>query len=197
MIIVITGTPGVGKTEVSQILSKRLNAVHLDLNKIAKEGQLTLGIDKEKKSLIADLDRLSDRVQVLIKKSSRDLIIEGHYASDIVPPNLASYVFVLRKDPDTLKADLKRKGFKGQKVSENVAAEILGLCLSDTVDAYGLKKVCEIDTTSKRVVSIIEEIMLVLDGEEKPSVGKVDWLSKLEKEGRLEKFMEYSSTTNR
>ena len=194
MIIVITGTLGVGKTEVSQILSKRLNAVHLDLNKIAKEEQLTLGIDKEKKSLIADLNRLSDRVQDLIKKSPRDVIIEGHYASDVVPPNLASYVFVLRKDPDTLKADLQRKGFKGQKISENVAAEVLGICLSDAVNTYGLKKVCEIDTTSKRVENIIEEIMSVLDGEEKPSVGKVDWLGKLEQEGRLEKFMEYSST---
>ena len=194
MIIVITGTLGVGKTEVSQILSKRLNAVHLDLNKIAKEEQLTLGIDKERKSLIADLNRLSDRVEGLIKKSSGDVIIEGHYASDVVPPNLASYIFVLRKDPDTLKADLQRKGFKGQKISENVAAEILGVCLSDAVNTYGLKKVCEIDTTSKRVESIIEEIMSVLVGGKKPSVGKVDWLSKLEQEGRLEKFMEYSST---
>lgn len=192
MIIVITGTPGVGKTKVSQILSNRLNAVHLDLSKIAKEERLTLGTDKERKSLIADLDRLSDRVQDLIKKSSRDIIIEGHYASDVIPPNLASYVFVLRKDPDTLKADLKRKGFKGQKLSENVAAEILGVCLSDAVNTYGLKKVCEIDATNKCVESIIEEIMLVSVGEEKPSVGKVDWLNKLEREGRLEIFMEYS-----
>jgi adenylate kinase len=197
MIIVITGTPGVGKTEVSQILSERLDAVHLDLSKIAEEERLTLGIDKERKSLIADLNRLSDRVRALIKESSRDIIIEGHYASDIVPPNFASYVFVLRRDPDTLKADLKRKGFKEQKVSENVAAEILGVCLSDAVNTYGLKKVCEIDTTSKRVESIIEEIVHVLSGKEKPLVGKVDWLSKLEKEGRLEKFMEYLSTTNR
>jgi len=194
MIIVIMGTPGVGKTKVSQILSKRLNAVHLDLSKIAKEEQLTLGIDKERKSLIADLNRLSDRVQDLIKKSLRDVIIEGYYASDVVPPNLASYIFVLRKDPDTLTANLKRKRFKEQKVSENVAAEILGVCLSDAVNTYGLKKVCEIDTTNKRVENIIEEIMSVLVGGKKPSVGKVDWLSKLEQEGRLEKFMEYSST---
>jgi len=190
MIVIITGTPGVGKTKISQILSKRLNAVHLDLNKIAKEEQLTLGIDKERKSLIADLNRLSERVQDLIKKSSRDIIIEGHYASDVVPQNLASYVFVLRKDPDALVTSLKRKGFRGQKISENVAAEILGVCLSDAVDAYGLKNVCEIDTTRKRVGRIIEEMMLVLAAKEKPSIGKVDWLSKLEQEGRLEKFME-------
>lgn len=197
MIIVITGTPSVGKTEVSQILSERLDAVHLDLNKIAKEERLTLGIDKERKSLIVDLNRLSSRVQALIKESSRDIIIEGHYASDVVASDFASYVFVLRKDPDTLKAYLERKGFRGRKVSENIAAEILGVCLLDAVNTYGLKKVCEIDTTNKHVESIIEEIMNVLNGEEKPSVGKVDWLSKLEKEGRLEKFMEYLSTTNR
>jgi len=190
MIIVITGTPGVGKTEVSQLLSKRLNASHLDLNRIVKEEGLTLGIDKERKSQIADLKRLAGRVQELIKESSEDIIIEGHYVSEVVPPKLVSYVFVLRRDPDLLKADLERKEFGKQKASENISAEILGICLSEALNAYGLKRVCEIDTTNKRVESIVEEIIHVLDGEEKPSVGKVDWLGKLEREGRLENLME-------
>ncbi len=190
MIIVVTGTPGLGKTKVSQLLSKRLDALHLDLNRIVREEKLTLGIDEERKSLVADLKRLSGRVQELIKESSKNVIIDGHYASEVVPPKLVSYVFVLRRDPDLLKVDLERKGFGKQKVSENISAEILGVCLSDALNAYGLKRVCEINTTDKCVEGIIEEIILVLDGEEKPSVGKVDWLGKLEREGRLENLME-------
>jgi len=188
--MVITGTPGVGKTEVSQVLSKRLDASHLDLNRIVRGEGLTLGVDEERKSLVADLKRLSGRVQEFIKESSEDIIIEGHYASEVVPPKLVSYVFVLRRDPDLLKADLERKGFGKQKVSENISAEILGVCLSDALNAYGLKRVCEIDTTNKRVEGIVEEIIHVLDGEEKPSVGKVDWLGKLEREGRLKNLTE-------
>ncbi len=192
MIIVITGTPGVGKTRISSILSERLRALHLDLTETVIDEGLILGKDDRRDSLIADLNRLSEKVQEAIEGSSRDVIIEGHYASDVVPPGLTSYVFVLRKDPEALKEDLQRRGFERRKVLENAAAEILDVCLIEAVDVYGLKKVCEIDVTGKRAEDVMEEIMLVLNGKKEPSVGRVDWLSKLEKEGRLEKFMDYS-----
>jgi len=148
-----------------------------------------LGLDEERATFVADLERLSKRVREIICSSTRDVVVEGHYASDVVPSGLASHVFVLRRDPDDLKAKLEERGFKERKVLENVASEALDVCLVNAVDKYGVENVDEIDTSNMSVVEVVEEIGQVLDGRRPMNVGKVDWLAKLEKEGRLEKFL--------
>lgn len=187
-IIVITGTPGVGKTSVSRLLAIHLRALHLNLAKIVEDEGLTIGMDDERGSLIADLDKLSKRVNEILKKALNDVIVEGHFAADVVPGDVVSHVFILRCDPDELKRRLEERGFRERKVLENVAAEILDVCLWDAISMYGRKKACEIDVTEKSIKEIVDEIMAVLNGSKKASVGIVDWLNKLSMEGRLENF---------
>lgn len=190
-VIVITGTPGVGKTATSRLLAERLGALHLDLAKIVEDEGLTLGVDEERGSLIADFERLSERVQSLIEKSSVDVIVDGHYAPLIVSPELVKLAFVLRRQPHALEAELEARGFGGRKVKENVAAEVLDVCLWDAVNIYGLGKVHEIDVTGVTLDEVAEEISRVLEGRERPSVGKADWLSRLDTNGTLESFINW------
>lgn len=188
-VIILTGTPGVGKTSVSRLLSKRLRAVNLDLNKMVKEDNLIIGMDKERETLIVDLDELSKRVNEIIESSSQDVILEGHYASDAVSSDLVSNIFVLRRDPYELKKVLKKRGFRKTKVMENVLAEILDICLFDAVNTYGVEKVCEIDVTDSSVNEVAERILRVIHGLDKTQLGRIDWIRKLEKEGRLDEFI--------
>ncbi len=53
-----------------------------------------------------------------------------------------------------------------------------------------MKKVCEINATDKKAEKIVEEIVAVLEGKKTCIVGRVDWLGRLENEGRLEEFLE-------
>ena len=188
-VIVITGTPGVGKTTISKALATKLNALHLSVGDLVKAENLFLGVDVERQTLIADLKKLTERIKSIIFSSSQDIIVDGHYASDVTPRNLVSYAFVLRRDPDDLKIKLKEKGFKELKILENVTSELLDVCLINTVKNYGTKLVNEIDVSLLTIEGVITEVLTILKGQKKVKVGNVDWLSKLEKNGRLGKLL--------
>jgi adenylate kinase len=183
---VITGTPGVGKTTVSSLLAKKLGAAYLDLGELVKQKRFFSGYDKERNSLIADIKRLSRYVQKTMISSTQDFIIDGHYAADVVPAKKVFLAFVLRCDPQELAERLKKAGSGKREISENVAAEILDICLWDTLARYPSEIVCEIDTTGKEPSQVVKEIEMVLNGEMKATLGNVDWLGKLDREGKLD-----------
>jgi len=179
----------VGKTAVSQFLTSKLKAIHIDLTKLVKQEKLTSGVDKARKTLIADMKKVSERVQDIIKSYEQDIIIDGHYSMNVLPAKNVYLAFVLRRDPEELKKMMEDRGFKNRKLWENIAAEILDVCLWDAVRACGFNKVCEISVTSKTIEEVAEEIVAVLEEKRKCRVGIVDWLGKLEKERRLDEFL--------
>jgi len=188
-IYIVTGTPGVGKSSISKMLASILGARLISISELVKKEGLYTGWDEKRETLIADTDRLSERISEIINAERRTIIIEGHYAVHVVPPEKVDLIFVLRRDPRKLKKTLEDRGYSRRKVMENLAAEILDVCLFDAVDICGVEKVCEIDTTSRSPEEIVDEIILVIKGERKPEVGIVDWLGMLESEGILDDYL--------
>ena len=188
-VILVTGTPGVGKTSISRLLASKLDAVYINLGELVEQESLISGVDKARGTLIADTDRVSKRVQEIIKSSKHDIIVDGHYAVDVVPTKNVHMVFVLRRDPSELKGFMENRGFKERKLWENLAAEILDVCLWDAVSACGSDKVCEIDVSGKKIEDVAEDMILMSEGRKKCRVGIVDWLGKLDGEGRLHEFL--------
>ena len=152
---------------------------------------LQLDVDSERDTVIADLRRLSDRVSNIISESSCDVVVDGHYASEVVSSEVVSYAFVLRIEPDKLRQRLRERGYSERKVLENLASEVLDVCLFDAVARYGVEKVDEIEVTHKDVDEVVEEIIDVLNGRIEAKSGKVDWLGKLEEEDRLSELSTY------
>ena len=188
-IYIVTGTPGVGKSSISKMLASILGARLISIGELVKKEGLYTGWDEKRETLIADTDRLSERISEIINAERRTIIIEGHYAVHVVPPEKVDLIFVLRRDPRKLKKTLEDRGYSRRKVMENLAAEILDVCLFDAVDICGVEKVCEIDTTSRSPEEIVDEIISVIKGERKPEVGIVDWLGMLESEGILDDYL--------
>jgi broad-specificity NMP kinase len=124
------------------------------------------------------------------------VIIDGHYASAIVPKELVRLAIVLRCEPSELLKRLRRKKFSKRKALENVAAEILDSCLIDTIESFGRRRVCEIDTTHKTLNMIVSEALTLLGRENCRCVGKVNWLDQLNATGQPDKLMAFMSSTN-
>lgn len=189
-VIIITGTPGVGKTTISEILATRIGAKMISIGHIVEEERLFIGIDKKREIPIADIDKIKERLIKIISLTEELIIVEGHYSIYVIPQENVQRAFVLRKNPENLNTILRDRGYKEQKIRENLAAEILDVCLYDAVSYLGIEKTCEIDVTGKDITEIVKLIILTLEEKEKCKLGVVDWIEKLENKGKLDFYLQ-------
>ena len=113
-VILITGTPCTGKTTTAKQLAQKLNAQYINLTDYAKTTRLnarrrqtTQNHHNQRKSHATKTRRNHQTHR------KADIIIDGHYAAAVTPPNLATHVFVLRRNPKELKQFMEKCGFEG------------------------------------------------------------------------------------
>jgi adenylate kinase len=189
-VILITGTPCVGKTTVARLLTAKLEALYINLTELATRENLILGKDERRNSIIINENRMRKRISQIIEKSDKNrIVVDGHYAVNVVPNKLVTHVFVLRRDPVELRKLMEQRGFSEQKLTENLAAEILDVCLVDALNLRGQGRICELNATGKEAEKAVKEILDAIKDPRKCCVGIVDWLGKLESEGLLDEYL--------
>ncbi|MFQ5975853.1 MAG: adenylate kinase family protein [Candidatus Hydrothermarchaeales archaeon] len=165
MIILLTGTPGTGKSLVAEILSKRINAQLIPINAIKG---IYSGVDEKRETKIIDMKKLTGKIEDMMEGNA---VIEGHL-SHLLP--FGDIVIVLRTDPKELRKRLEEKGFEKEKTQENLEAEALDVCLIEAFEKH--KTVYEIDTTEKSGEETASDIMAILEGKtDEYRPGKIDW----------------------
>jgi adenylate kinase len=188
-VILVTGTPCVGKTTTSKALAQKLDAQYINLTDYAKTNGLILEEDKERNSLIIDEENMPQKLTETINASENtNIIIDGHYASAVTPTEQVTNVFVLRRDPRELRQFMEKCGYTGSKMWENLQAEIIDVCLSEAVELHA-EKVCELDVTGRSAEEVVGEILDVLEKRKICFFGIVDWLGMLEKEGLTDQYL--------
>ena len=185
----ITGTPGVGKTTISQKLATILDASYINITEIVKEKKLETCIDSDRETLVVDSENVSKIIQETLDKTEGVTIIEGHFVVFVVPKKEVDIVLVLRRDPRELREVLQKRGYHDKKIWENITAEILDVCLVDALSSSESSKVCELDVSGKSIESVIEEVLFLLNNRRECKYGVVDWIGKLESEGQLEEYL--------
>ena len=158
--VIITGTPGTGKTTVTKLLSEK-GWVSYDITSFVKEKSLFLGYDIIRDSLIIDEEQLQKEL-VKEAENHKIIILDGHTAT-LIEDKYVKYCFVLKVDLEILSERLTKRNYSELKVSENLQAEIMESCLTEAYDAYNVSKIHSIETTNKtpeEVVSIIDTILL-------------------------------------
>lgn len=154
-VIVITGTPGTGKTTVTTILQQK-GYFTINLENFARKYDCIAGYDELRQSKIIDTEKLQNILQNYLAAGRGIVIIEGHYA-DIVPEEFVSKCFVLSCPIEVLRPRLEIRGYPAPKIDENIQAEIMKVCWTDALDLYGPAKVTKIDNMP------IEEISDLID----------------------------------
>ena len=189
---VITGSPGVGKHTIAEITAGRINTEIIDINDVAIYNNATgkntnLGLDVDVKRLARLLDKLLN--------TKTNLILVGHLAPYVLKPAGITLVAVLRRSPYELEKTLKKRGYSIDKVRENVASEILGISLYDSLKTFGKSKVVEFDTTSKTPIETADEILAIVQNRRKlkpkPKLIGIDWLNLVSEKGDLARFFKY------
>jgi adenylate kinase len=189
-VILITGTPRVGKTSVARALASKLQAQNVNLTDLAISENLVQGRDKRRGSTIVSPRKMANRISQIIRDSANNsIIIDGHYAAQVVLKKLVTCVFVLRRNPVELRRLMEESGFRGPKLWENLASEILDVCLVDALNAYGPSNVCEIDVSGRTTEETVNDILEVLKDRSTCYVGIVDWIGRLESQGLLDGYL--------
>ena len=171
MRIVLTGTPGTGKSSVGDILRTRgWDAV--EVSAIAREAGLLKDVDERRGSFEIDVDELQEAVDS--RYDRKDIVLVGHLAH-LVSNDLC---IVLRCRPKLLRSRLAERGWPKVKVDENVEAEVLDAILVEALEQDGA--VFEIDTSDMGPSEVADAVLDIVAGKtEKYRPGHIDWSSEV------------------
>jgi adenylate kinase len=189
--VVITGNPGVGKHTCAKFVSEKLgkaklidiNRVILSNNEVALSSNAVNGIGE------IDVKKTEKLILEEIKKA-KDVVIVGHLAPYVIRATGIDLVAVLRRSPYQLAKIFRQRKYTPMKMKENIAAEVLGITLYDSVETFGKERVAELDTTGKTPEDIAKDIVSKLKKSRK-QIGIIDWLSLVYEKGDAQKFLEY------
>jgi adenylate kinase len=184
--LVITGNPGVGKHTSAKIIAEKIGTEIVDINKVAIDNNAIA--KKTDRGLEVNVKRLVSMLAKVLK-TKKDLVLVGHLAPYVLKPAGISMVAVLRRSPYELEKTLKKRGYSMDKVRENLASEILGISLYDSLKTFGKRKVAEFDMTGKKPQQTADEIIAALY--KKPKHVGIDWLALVSEKGDIQKFFEY------
>ncbi|KAK0626680.1 AAA domain-containing protein [Immersiella caudata] len=154
--IIITGTPGVGKTSHAEQLAERTGLKHISINTIVKDRECHEGWDEEYQSWIVDEDKLLDAIEDEVKQGG--CIIDWH-ACDLFPKSWIDLVVVLRVDTATLYDRLTARKYPEVKLQENIDSEIMQVLLDEARESYDEEIVVELQSaTAEEMDSNLERI---------------------------------------
>jgi adenylate kinase len=168
MRVVVTGTPGTGKTTATERLDTDLDVLHL--NEAIDEEGLDAGVDEDRDSVVADFEAIDEWLG-----GRDDVVVESHLAHHFE----ADRVIVLRAHPETIAQRLADRDESDASIDENAESEALDVILTEAVEHHGMDSVYEIDTTDRSVESVVEAIDAVVSGEREPSAGTVSFVDYL------------------
>ncbi len=159
-LIPVGGVPGTGKSSVSKALAKELDCIFLESSEIAIRSYSVRKDYTERDTLLVEkIDGVISFVKDMLKKKC--VILASTYLTELYDELETDipFIVILRTDPRTLLERLSKRNWPRAKVLENVIAEALDSIYNHASDQF-LKDVVEIDTTSKEVSDVVNEIFL-------------------------------------
>lgn len=145
--IIITGTPGCGKSSHAANLVSQLKEPykHFSISDLAKERKCIESYDETLDTSVVDEDNLLDSLETDLENGG--ILIDWH-CCDIFPERLIDLVVVLRTDNKILFDRLNKRGYKENKVQENLDCEIMEVILQDAKESYIPEIVIELNSNS-------------------------------------------------
>lgn len=150
-VIIITGTPAVGKSTLAKALVRKSKFQRLDLSRHYR--QLATCYNRQKQCYEIDLEKLEKLVQEKLRESTKGLIVDSHIAHLLPRKSVDLCIVLTCSDLKKLQRRLQRRGYSRKKVQENLQAEIFRVCLEE---AKG-HKVIVFDTAKTPLPRILKQ----------------------------------------
>ena len=145
--ILVTGTPGTGKTTLCQSLVNAIPSMSLvDVSGAVKSNGFHEGFNQEFETYILDEDALLDFLEPLMELGNN--VVDFH-SCEIFPERWFDLVLVLRCSTEVLYSRLSDRMYNDKKINENMECEIMQVVLEAAKESYDEQIVQELssDTT--------------------------------------------------
>lgn len=146
--IIVTGTPGVGKTSLSILLADKLNEkfqtdkfIHVNVGKIIHEQKLYTNWNEEFDVPEFDDEKVLEVLEPMIKEGGK--ILDFHTV-DFIPDELIHLVVLLRCNNTVLYDRLKARNYNEKKIRENIECEIMEVTADDVKECWPQEKILEV-----------------------------------------------------
>lgn len=162
--ILITGTPGTGKTSMATLLCDSLETNYnikfqvINVGELIHNKKLYTEWNKEYDVPIFDEDKLLDELEPIIEQGN--CIIDFH-SSSFFPERWFSLVVLLRCNNTELYDRLKARNYSDKKLNENIECEIMEITADEVKESYNSDIVLEIK--NEKIEDMKANIEVVMD----------------------------------
>ena len=145
--ILISGTPGVGKTSFTTLLQSRIldeknyQMKNINLGNIVTENKLYKEWNDEFNVPVFDDDMICDYLEPIIEEGG--CLLDFHSAG-FIPEDWIDLIVLLRCNNTELYDRLKERGYNDKKITENIECEIMEVTADDVKENFNNEKIMEL-----------------------------------------------------
>ncbi|XP_041975548.1 adenylate kinase isoenzyme 6 [Aricia agestis] len=155
--ILLTGTPGVGKSTIAKQLAERTNFTWRDVSRLAEEHNCLDEYDSQYECPFLNEDKLLDVMESMMKKGGN---IVDYHGSELFPERWFDGVFVIRANNTVLYDRLTARGYTGKKLEDNIQCEIFETLLEEAQSAYKPEIITELrNETEENIIDNVNTIV--------------------------------------
>lgn len=143
--ILITGTPGTGKTQTSIAAAEATGLKHISVGDLAKQHDCYECRDDAFDTNILDDDKILDVMEPIMAEGG--CIVDFHSA-ELFPERWFDLVLVLRANTDVLYDRLVARNYNELKRNENMECEIMGEVWEEARASYNPEIVVELQSNT-------------------------------------------------
>lgn len=131
--ILVTGTPGTGKTTACDLIASATKLKHINVGERVKAEELHNGWDDAFRCFVIDEDKVCDALE---DELSQGGCIVDYHGCDFFPERWFDLVIVLQTENGILWERLEKRGYAVHKIQENVECEIMHVIVEEARDSY-------------------------------------------------------------
>ncbi|EGG20952.1 hypothetical protein DFA_00821 [Cavenderia fasciculata] len=143
--ILITGTPGTGKTTLAESIAQTFGYKHIDVSSLVKEKDLHDGFDEEFQCWVLDEDKVCDEMEDQMTNGG---VVVDHHSCEWFPERWFDLVIVLRTDTKELTDRMIKRKYNQLKIDNNIDCEIMQLILQEAFSSYKEEIIMELQSST-------------------------------------------------
>jgi adenylate kinase len=153
MKLIITGTPGTGKTTLAKKLGEKLSLKVINEKDFAMQNKI--GKFNDANELEIPIKKFEKKANSFLAKKD-NIIFEGHVLCEAKLK--VDFVVLVTINPEELEERLNRRSYSPEKIMDNVFCEGIEYCKKHLKRNYSVKKIIEIQSKSSPNITFLHAL---------------------------------------